>query len=91
MSFDTVPGNIHDSVSFFGAYRQLQEKFGDQIKNVCLDAGYKTPAIAKEILDNHQQPILPYKRPQTKKGFFPKNSSLAHEDWFESINNHYMI
>lgn len=89
LSFDTVPGNIHDSVSFFGAYRHLQEKFGDQIKNVCLDAGYKTPAIAKEIIDNHQQPILPYKRPQTKKGFFPKREYVydEHYDWYICPNN----
>ena len=58
MSFDTVAGNVHDSVSFFGAYRKLQERFGSQIKNVCLDAGYKTPAIARETITNGQTPIL---------------------------------
>ena len=72
LTFDTVPGNVHDSVSFFGAYQKLLEKFPTEIKNICLDAGYKTPAIAREILLHNQKPILPYKRPMTKKGFFKK-------------------
>ncbi len=47
-----VAGNVHDSVSFFSAYRVLSDKYGKQIKNVCLDAGYITPAICKTILEN---------------------------------------
>ena len=35
-----VAGNVHDSVSFFSAYKVLNDKYMDQIKNVCLDAGY---------------------------------------------------
>lgn len=81
LSFETVAGNVHDSVSFFGAYRKLQERFGSRIKNVCLDAGYKTPAIAREIIANGQTPILPYKRPQTKKGFFPKREYVYDEQF----------
>ena len=68
----TVPGNIHDSISFYGAYEQVCEQFGSSIKNVCLDSGYKTPAIAREIIENGQVPYLPYKRPMTKAGFFRK-------------------
>ena len=37
-----VAGNVHDSVSFFSAYKVLNDKYMDQIKNVCLDAGYIT-------------------------------------------------
>ena len=36
------------------------------------DAGYKTPAIAKLLLDDGVEPLFPYKRPMTKKGFFRK-------------------
>lgn len=81
LCFETVAGNIHDSVSFFDAYAKLNKKFGDQIKNVCLDAGYKTPAIARTIIENHQNPILPYKRPMTKKGFFKKNEYVYDEEY----------
>ena len=37
-----------------------------------LDAGYKTPAIARELLKEGIQPLFPYKRPMTKEGFFKK-------------------
>lgn len=36
------------------------------------DAGYKTPAIAKLLLDDGVEPLFPYKSPMTKKGFFRK-------------------
>ena len=67
----TVPGNIHDSVSFFEAYEELNQKY-EGIKNVCLDAGYNTPAVIKEISDNGQQAVLPYHSPMTKKGYLKK-------------------
>ena len=72
VAFDTVPGNVHDSVSFFPAYEKLLEKYSSEIENVCLDSGYKTPAIAREIMENGQTPYFPYKRPMTKEGFFKK-------------------
>ena len=68
----TNPGNIHDSVAFFEAYRILNEKFKDKIKNVCLDAGYVNPAICREIILNKHTPLMPYKRPMTGKGLFKK-------------------
>lgn len=67
-----VPGNVHDSISFYPAYEQVQKQFGSSIKNVCLDSGFKTPAVAREIIENGQTPYLPYKRPMTKDGFFRK-------------------
>lgn len=74
-----VPGNVHDSVSFFPAYHVLNEKYKDQIKNLCLDAGYITPAICKTILEHQQKMYAPYKRPMTKKGFFKKYEYIYDE------------
>ncbi len=37
-----------------------------------MDAGYKTPAIAKMLIDDGIKPLFPYKSPMTKKGFFRK-------------------
>lgn len=37
-----------------------------------MDAGYKTPYISKILIDDHVRPVMPYTRPQTKKGFFRK-------------------
>jgi len=39
---------------------------------VIMDAGYRTPAIAHELLTDGILPLLPYKRPMTKDGFFKK-------------------
>ena len=72
LAHTTVPGNTHDSVSFFDCYNLLNSRFEETIEYISLDAGYVTPAICKIIIDNEQIPIMPYKRPMTKKGFFRK-------------------
>ena len=63
----TVPGNVHDSVSFYEAYRQLNEQYPEEIKKVCLDAGYNVSHICREIQQNKQIPVLPYTRPRGRK------------------------
>ena len=68
----TTPGNVHDSVAFFKAYNILNEKFKEQIKNVCLDAGYVKPAICREIILSGHEPLMQYKRPMTGKCLFKK-------------------
>lgn len=79
-----VSGNVHDSVSFFPAYEVMSEKYREQIKNICLDAGYITPAICKTILEHKQKMYVPYKRPMTKKGFFKKNSyEMVYDEGFD--------
>lgn len=42
------------------------------IKRLTADAAYKTPAIAKQLIDDGITPVFPYKRPMTKEGFFRK-------------------
>lgn len=81
----TVPGNVHDSVSFYEAYAELNQKYGKKIKNVSLDAGYISPAICREIYTNHQTPYMPYKRPMTKKGYFKKYEYIYDEEYDQYI------
>ena len=69
LGYTVHPGNLHDSRTFKSLY--------DKIKNIGIetliaDAGYKTPAIAKLLLDDGIKPLFPYKRPMTKEGFFRK-------------------
>ncbi len=77
----TVPGNVHDSVSFYKAYNVINSKFREKIKNVCLDAGYNVSHICRAIYLNGQTPILPYHRPMgvgnaiRKKDFIYEESS----------------
>lgn len=42
------------------------------IKRLVADVAYKTPAIAKLLIDKGITPVFPYKRPMTKEGFYRK-------------------
>lgn len=54
-------GNVHDSVAWDSLYDSVTSKF-DSIEFVTMDSAYKTPWIAKKILDDGRIPILPYTR-----------------------------
>ena len=49
---------------------------------IVVDSGYKTPAIAKLILDDGKTPIMPYKRPMTKTGFLMKYE-YAYDEYYD--------
>ena len=69
LGYTIHPGNLHDSRTFNSLFDKI-ENIG--IKTLIADAGYKTPAIAKLLIDKEIQPLFPYKRPMTKEGFFKK-------------------
>ena len=62
-------GNLHDSRTFKGLYERIKNYAP---KKIIADAGYKTPAIAKMLIDDGIDPVFPYKRPMTKDGYFKK-------------------
>lgn len=63
-------GNVHDSVAWDGLYDEVTGKL--DVKFVTMDAGYKTPWIAKKTLDDGKIPIMPYTRSTGKKdGYKP--------------------
>lgn len=62
---------MHDSIKFDSVYESVTDKF-EELENVAVDAGYKTPAICRKLIKSGVTPIMPYKRPMTKKGFFRK-------------------
>ena len=37
------------------------------IRAIGIDAGYKTPALAKEIIESGVTPLMPYTRPKGKR------------------------
>ena len=69
LDVEVTAGNVHDSVAFELYYDRLIEEF-PQIEYVVMDAGYKTPAIARKVLKSKRIPVLPYKRPNGKRWLF---------------------
>ena len=79
LNYTVSPGNLHDSRTFKGLYDKIKN-IG--IKTLIADAGYKVPAIAKLLIDDGIEPLFPYKRPQTKEGFF-KKYEYAYDEYYD--------
>ena len=60
LGVEVTAGNVHDSVAWDTLYDNVTHKHAVQF--VTMDAGYKTPWIAKKTLDDGKVPILPYTR-----------------------------
>lgn len=76
LGYDVNPGNLHDSRTLKGIYEKIKHM---GIKTMIMDSGYRTPAIAKLLLDDGIAPLFPYKRPMTKDGYFKKNEYVYDE------------
>lgn len=61
------PGNLHDSRTFTPAFDEVHQVFGTLIRSVGVDAGYKVPHIARELIERKITPLMPYTRPKGKK------------------------
>ena len=87
LGYTVNPGNRHDSRTFKGIYDKIKN---EDLDVIIADAGYKTPAIAKLLLDDGILPLFPYKRPATKDGFFKKYEYVYDEynDCYICPNNH---
>lgn len=82
LDFTINKGNEHDSRTFKKLYDRI-ENIG--MKYCVVDAGYKTPAIAKLLIDDGVKPVFPYKRPMTKDRFFKK-----YEYVYDEYNDAYL-
>ena len=78
LGYTVHPGNEHDSRTFKALYDKIS-KLNPQM--VVADAGYKTPAIAHQLLEDGIQPLFPYTRPKTKEGFFGKHD-FAYDEYY---------
>jgi transposase len=79
LGYTVHPGNEHDSRTFPDIYKKVK---GLNPECIVADAGYKTPPIAKMLLDDGIKPVFPYKRPMTAKGFFRKYE-YAYDEYFD--------
>ncbi len=69
LGYSVHPENENDSRTFKALYNKLKDY---KTEMIIADAGYRSPAIAREIIKDGIEPLLPYKRPMTKDGFFKK-------------------
>jgi transposase len=79
LAFTVGAGNIHDSVMFDKVFGRVKELFPEEIDTVTVDSAYRTPWIAKQIIDSGMKPAMPYKRPMTPKGYFRKHEYVYDE------------
>lgn len=87
LGYSIHPGNEHDSRTFKTLYDKIKMYSPDMI---IADAGYRTPAIARELLEDGIKPLFPYKRPMTKEGYFRKYEYVYDEyyDCYICPENH---
>ena len=70
---------MHDSQAFLALFEQLKRFQSDYL---IADAGYKTPSIAKFLLDQNITPVFSYTRPRGKKGkLSPKD--FIYEEYYD--------
>ena len=77
----TTAGNVHDSTSFHELRKEVMKL--EESKNITfevLDAGYKTPAITREIIEDKKVPLLLYTRPKGQKGKLRKKDFTYNEE-----------
>ena len=71
LAYTVEAGNIHDSQAFPALFAKL-EPFSPEF--IIADSGYKTPSIAKFLLEKEITPVFPYTRLRGKRGFLrPKD------------------
>ena len=78
LGYTVHPGNEHDSRTFKPLYDKIK-KFKPAM--IIADSGYRTPAIARQLLCDGIEPLFPYKRPMTKEGFFKKYEYVYDEPY----------
>jgi hypothetical protein len=79
LAYNIDAGNVHDSQAFFALFEQLERFQSDYL---IADSGYKTPSIAKFLLDQNSTPVFPYTRPRGKKGKLrPKD--FIYDDYYD--------
>ena len=83
LAVELNPGNVHDSVAFDDIYGQLKERY-EKLEAVVMDAGYKTPWIMKQIIDDGRVPVTPYKRPMTPKGYL-KKYEYVYDEYYDCV------
>lgn len=80
LAYKIFPGNLHDSTSFIPFYEEKLKQY--HAEKIVMDAGYKTPAIAKNSLMIPRYPYYPTppqkEKPKQKSPITKKIMSMMH-------------
>ena len=79
LTYTVESGNIHDSQGFPGLFAKL-EAFSPEF--IIADSSYKTPSIAKFLLEKGITPVFPYTRPRGKKNFLRQKDFVYDEHFY---------
>ena len=74
-----TPGNVHDSVPYLDRLDHQIERFGFDVKNIGIDAGYFTAHICKGLVERNIYGTMPYVRPGGAKGMLKKTAFVYDE------------
>ena len=69
LGYEVVPGNVHDSKSFWSLYDKLKDL---PVSHLVADSAYKTPATLRQLFYDDVIPVMPYTHPKTKDGHFTR-------------------
>lgn len=75
-------GNVHDSRPYLARLDRQKERFGFEVENVAVDAGYNTAAICKGLHDRGIYGCMPYSRPGGKKGML-KKTQFVYDEYYD--------
>jgi hypothetical protein len=67
-----LAANIHDNQAFFELFERVKREIQPCPEAACVDAGYKTPAIAKYLLEQVVKQILTVRSPENQRWIFSK-------------------
>lgn len=83
LDFTLNSGDVHDSSAFDELYARLKEKL-PEMRYAVMDCGFKTPWICKQVIDDGRIPVLPYKRPMGKEGFF-RPYEYVYDEYYDCV------
>ena len=82
LGYTVHPGNENDKKTFPAIYNKVK---AISPSTMVMDAGYKTPPIARMLLEDGITPILPYTRSAGKKSGFRKHDFVYDEYYDEYL------
>lgn len=79
LGVEVTAGNVNDSTAWDAIYGQVTSRF-PEANYIVMDAGYKTPWIAKKTMEDGRIPLLPRTRYRGRKDIFRLQDFIYDKD-----------